>query len=85
MALSEAAPDENIRRNYRTHIQRALRDIREEGRGFVYSDIISLQDLKGLRKVSLKAIGRVALPLCVEQQGNKAFDLFCACALAFSS
>ena len=55
---------EQARRNYRTHTQRALRSIRSARDGCAQAGMDTLAG------VSLKEIGRVALPLSVEQKGD---------------
>ncbi len=63
------AATDDICGDYRMHMQQALRSIRARVGGFVHVDRISLE---GLPNVSLKEIGRLALPLCAEQQGENA-------------
>ena len=55
---------EKARRNYRIHTQRALCSIRSARDGLAQSGMDSLAG------VSLKEIGRVALPLPAEQKGE---------------
>ncbi len=62
---------EDLRVNYRKHIQRVLRCTKrwKGAGGYAHSGIVSLEGLKGLPCISVKKIGRLALPMTVEQGG----------------
>jgi hypothetical protein len=67
---SQAGAEADLRANYQRHIQRALRRIQSAEAGFVNADVVSLEGLTSLPGVSLKGVGRVALPLGVETAGT---------------
>ncbi len=72
-----AAAPEDMRQNYRQYIQETLRSVNTSGAGarYSHSDIVSLEGCKGLPCISLKGIGRLALPICVEQEGKVSYDM----------
>jgi hypothetical protein len=80
---SRAAAEADLRKNYRRHIQRALRSVKSGECGFVNSDMVSLKGLTCLPSVSLKGIGRVALPLVADNAGTSK-DNFVSCFYMYS-
>ena len=78
--------DADIEKDYRRDIQRALRALRiksARGGSWVLSDLVHMEGLTGLPGVTLKGVGRVGLPLGVEQEGWKmlsfVFDVHLRC------
>jgi hypothetical protein len=56
--------------NYKTQIEEALRIAREAKRSFVHCGVMSSESLGCLPNISLKGMGRIALPLCAQQAGQ---------------
>jgi hypothetical protein len=75
--ISRASAQEDLQKNYRRSIQRALRQVKSAEGGFVNADVVSLEGLTCLPCVVLKGMGRVALPLSVEQEGGDVFHMCC--------
>ena len=77
--------EDDIRQDYRRHIQRALRSIKIRKGDYAYSDTVFFEDLQAVPAVVLKKIGRVPLPLCSQYRGAQAHCIaflafFCSCA-----
>jgi hypothetical protein len=69
---------QDMRTNYRTYIQRALRTLANLESDSSHSNQVSMEGLKGLPGVSLQGFGRIALPLTLREEG--AWNV-CVCML----
>jgi hypothetical protein len=74
--------EDPITMNYRAGIEQALRSVTSAYGGYVCSDVVSLEGLRGLPSISVQGVGRLSLPLQEHQQGERGHRTWrwpCAC------
>jgi hypothetical protein len=65
----QSLTDADLKNDYHRYIQRAIRSVTKVGAGFVHSGTVPFEGCRLLPWVSVKKIGRLALPVCVSQEG----------------